>query len=100
MAASCAARRGTVLGSYELLDCLGSGSMASVHLARARGSLGFERLVSVKVLHPSLARDMSFREMFMHEARTTSWIRHPNVVPIFDIGEAAGFVYFGMEYVR
>jgi eukaryotic-like serine/threonine-protein kinase len=91
---------GTKLGPYELVHRLGSGSMASVHLARTRASWGFDRLVSIKVLHPELARQPSFVRMFMDEARITASISHPNVVSILDIGEAEGLPYFAMEYVR
>src|SRR5215472_7545771 len=97
-------RKGTVLGRFQVLNCLGSGSMATVHLARTHGSWsgtwGFDRLVSLKVLHPDLAKDSRFLQMFMHEARITSWMSHPNIVPLFEIGESDGLAYFGMEYVR
>ena len=57
-----------VLGRYLVLDEIGAGGMASVHLALHLGPLGFRRTVALKRLHPPLAKDADFfAEVFMHE---------------------------------
>ena len=74
--------------------------MATVHLARMEGSAGFEKLVAVKTIHPHLASDRQFVEMFLDEARIASQVNHPNVCTVFDFGEAEGSYYMAMELVQ
>ena len=62
--------------------------MATVYLAIARGASGFGRAVAVKRIHPHLASEREFVEMFLDEARIASRIRHPNVCSVEDFGEA------------
>lgn len=92
----------TLLGRYELIAELASGGMATVFLARRSGVGGFQRLVAIKRLHPHLARDPEFIQMFMDEARVAARIHHPNVVPIVDIetNDDDGTFYLVMEYVE
>ncbi len=90
---------GTRLGRYELLCPLGSGGMASVWTARASGSRGFERIFAVKVLLPFLAADPEMQHLFTQEAEIAAAIRHPNVCPVFDLGEADGHLFMVMEWV-
>ena len=71
---------GAMIGRWEIIKRLGSGGMADVYLARARGEAGFEKLVAVKVMHPHLARNERAVEHFLDEARLPSRISHPNVV--------------------
>jgi serine/threonine-protein kinase len=87
------------VGRYELLVRLASGGMATVHLARARGVAGFERLFAVKLCHPHLLEDPSFVTMFLDEARLAALIRHPNVVATVDVGTEEE-LYMVMEYVE
>ena len=56
-----------------------------MYLARAVGEGGFERLVALKVMHPHLAKDEQFRNMFLDEARLAAGVHHPNVVSTFDV---------------
>lgn len=86
-------------GRYELLTRLGSGGMANVYLARARGPGGFTKLAAVKCIHPHLAQDRSFVEMFLDEARIAAAIDHPNVCSAFDFGEVEGVYYLAMDYL-
>src|SRR5215217_1309389 len=65
---------------FKLLAELGRGGMATVYLAVARGPAGFNKLVVVKCLRPSLAAEAEFLEMFLAEARLAARINHPNVV--------------------
>ena len=70
------------LDRFELIAELASGGMATVFLARLGGVAGFQRLVAIKRLHPHLARDPEFTQMFLDEARLAARLHHPNVVPI------------------
>src|SRR5687768_8935533 len=87
------------LGRYELVYRLASGGMASVFLARATGAAGFEKLVALKRIHPHLAEERDFVEMFLDEARIASRIQHANVCTVFDFGEADGTFYLAMEFL-
>lgn len=86
------------LGRYETLRPIASGGMATVHLARALGAGGFERLVAVKVLHPHIASEPDFVAMFLDEARLAARVRHPNVVATIDVQEAPLFLV--MDYIE
>ncbi len=90
---------GEKLDRFELLAELASGGMATVFLARLLGVAGFQRLVAIKRLHPHLAREQEFIEMFLDEARLAAKIHHPNVVPIQEVGESRGY-YLVMDYVE
>ena len=72
------------IGRYELLQELASGGMATVYVGRMAGAEGFARRVAIKRLHPQLARDPEFLQMFFNEARLAGRIQHANVVPIID----------------
>jgi hypothetical protein len=80
----------------EILQLLGQGGMGAVYQARQPK---LDRLVAVKVLPPEVARDSGFMERFSREARSLARLNHPNIVTIFDFGEADGLFYFTMEYV-
>ena len=58
------------------------------------------RPVALKVLKPALAADDAVRERFLREPRLAAAIRHPNIVPILDAGEADGRPYIAMEYIE
>ena len=87
------------IGRYQLCFELASGGMASVYLARAEGSPGFQKLVALKRIHPHLADEEDYVDMFLDEARIASRITHPNVCSVFDFGEADGEYYIAMEYL-
>jgi len=74
--------------------------MATVYLARLSGVGGFQRFVAIKRLHPHLAREPEFIEMFLEEARLAARIHHPHVVPILEIGSSERGYYIVMEYVE
>jgi serine/threonine-protein kinase len=92
--------RGQVLGRYVLHDEIASGGMASVHLARLLGPVGFSRTVAIKRLHPQLAKDPEFVTMFVDEARLAARVSHPNVVPTLDVVANDGELFIVMEFVR
>lgn len=87
------------IGRYELLIPLASGGMATVYLGRFFGLAGFEKLVAVKVIHPHLAMQKEFVEMFLDEARLSARIHHPNVIEVFEVGEDDGLFFMGVELV-
>ena len=89
-----------VIGRYELVHRLGHGGMATVFLGRATGRAGFEKLVAVKVIHPHLANEPEFVEMFLDEARIAARLHHPHLVQILDADEDDGVFYMVMEYVE
>jgi serine/threonine-protein kinase len=82
-----------------LYDAIASGGMATVHLGRLLGPVGFARTVAIKRLHPHFARDPEFVAMFLDEARLAARIRHPNVVPTLDVVALDGELVLVMEYV-
>jgi serine/threonine-protein kinase len=84
-------------GRYGVERVLGDGAMAKVVLAEDR-ELG--RRVAVKILDERLAADASFRARFAREARAAASLSHPNVVGVFDVGEADGLPFIVMEHVE
>ena len=82
---------------YEILDRLGAGAMGTVFKAR---HLKLSRIVALKVLRPSLARDARYVERLRREARIVAALNHPNIVTGYDLGEEGGYHYFVMELVE
>ena len=85
---------------YQLIAEIASGGMATVYLGLLSGVGGFQRFAAIKRLHPHLAKDGDFVEMFLDEARLAAGIHHPNVVPILEVGPGANGYYLVMEYVE
>lgn len=85
-----------VVGTLSLEAELGRGGMGTVYLAR---DVALDRPVAVKLLDPALASDPEVRARFVAEARTGARLVHPNIVPIYDVGEADDLVWFVMAYV-
>src|SRR4051812_25286397 len=73
------------IGHYRILSSLGAGGMGVVHLAEDE-FLG--RRVALKLLGPGLAESADFRDRFVRESRLAASIEHPNIVPIYEAGEA------------
>ena len=91
---------GAMIGRWEVVRRLGSGGMADVYLAQARGDGGFEKLVAIKVMHGHLARNQRAVDHFLDEARLAARILHPNVVAIQDLGKIGNDYVIVMEYVE
>jgi serine/threonine protein kinase len=89
-----------LLGRYALYDRIASGGMATVHLGRLLGPVGFSRTVAIKRLLPQFAEDPEFVSMFLDEARLAARIRHPNVVPTLDVVSTQGEIFLVMEYIQ
>lgn len=90
---------GSVLGRYELLLPIAAGGMAMVWAARLKGTRGFQKIVAVKTMLPTLSEDDQFERMFLSEASLASQIRHPNAVEILDLGEQDGVLFLAMEWI-
>jgi eukaryotic-like serine/threonine-protein kinase len=88
------------IGRYEVVTPLGTGGMAQVLVARARGPEGLGRLVALKRILPHLSTDPLIVQQFLDEARIGLRLSHPNLVTVYDIGEAQGAYYIAMELVR
>ncbi len=82
---------------YEILAKIGSGAMGTVFKARQK-KMG--RIVALKVLRPSLARNEHFVDRLRREARIVGSLSHPNIVAGYDLGEEGGYHFFVMELVR
>jgi serine/threonine protein kinase len=87
------------LGKYQLLRKLATGGMAEVFLAKTDGPMGFEKMLVIKRILPHLAEDPQFVEMFLGEAKLAARLNHPNLVQLFDFGEAEGSYFIAMEYI-
>ena len=83
-------------GRYRIMRKLGSGGMADVYLAEDE-ELG--RRVAIKILNDRHANDEQFVERFRREAKNAAGLSHPNIVSIYDRGEAEGTYYMAMEYL-
>ena len=90
-------RLGTELAGYRIEALLGRGGMSVVYLAE---DLRLKRKVALKLLAASLADDEAFRERFLEESELAASIDHPNIVPIYEAGEAEGLLFIAMRYVE
>ena len=84
-------------GRYRVVRKLGTGGMANVYLAEDQ-ELG--RRVAIKLLDERHAQDEQFVERFRREAESAAGLSHPNIVSIYDRGEAEGTYYIAMEYLE
>ncbi|MCE2900218.1 MAG: protein kinase domain-containing protein [Gemmatimonas sp.] len=82
--------------TYALEREVGRGGMATVFLAR---DVRYDRKVAVKVLSPELGAVLGM-ERFLSEIRVTATLQHPNLLPLFDSGEANGLLYYVMPFVE
>jgi len=83
-------------GRYKIVRKLGAGGMANVYLAEDQ-ELG--RRVAIKILNDRHANDDQFVERFRREAKNAAALSHPNIVSIYDRGEAEGTYYIAMEFL-
>ena len=88
--------RPVALASYRIERLLGRGGMGEVYLAE---DLRLKRRVALKVLSAEFANDEAFRERFLVESELAASLDHPNVIPIYEADEAAGYLFIAMRYV-
>src|SRR4051812_42770731 len=81
-------------GKYELLAKLGQGGMGTVYQAR---DPVLDRMVALKVVSPKLLAEPDTFSRFQREARAAARLQHPNIVTIFELGEAQGALFIAME---
>jgi hypothetical protein len=90
------ARIGSELAGYRIESVIGRGGMGVVYLA---DHLRLSRKAALKILPPELADDERFRDRFIHESKLAASLDHPNIIDIYDAGEAEGLLYLAMRYV-
>lgn len=88
------------IGRYTVYGEIASGGMATVHIGRMVGEVGFAKLVAIKHLHSHLAKDPEFLDMFLDEVRLAGRIVHPNVVQPLDVVVTGNEVFLVMEYIH
>ncbi len=88
------------LGKYELVHPLGTGGMAQVMVARTVNPGGVSRLVALKRILPSIADDENIVAQFLDEAKLGMRLNHPNLITIYDFGNASGSFFIAMELIK
>lgn len=83
-------------GRYRVDGRIAVGGMATVYRAV---DTRLDRVLALKVMHPTLAADVSFVERFIREAKSIARLSHPNVVGVYDQGADGAYVYLAMEYI-
>src|SRR5580698_3917987 len=87
---------GTKLGPYEIASPLGAGGMGEVYRAR---DTRLDRDVALKILRSEIAGDSDRRARFEREAKTVAALSHPNIVALYEVGNADGVEYTVSELV-
>jgi len=87
---------GSRIAGYQIQELLGRGGMAVVYRA---ADVRLDRQVALKVLAPELTKDEAFRQRFIRESRVGASVDHPNIIPVFEAGEAEGVLFIAMRYV-
>jgi len=86
-------------GSYTLHEELGTGGMASVHLADWQAQGGIRRRVALKRLYRHIADVPELLAMFIDEARLARYLRHPNIAQVYEFGRISGTYFIAFEFV-
>ncbi|CAM4473232.1 serine/threonine-protein kinase [Corallococcus exiguus] len=92
-------KKPTFFGKYLLLERVNVGGMAEVFIAKAFGVEGFERILAIKKILPTMAEDDEFITMFIDEARISVQLNHANIVHIHELGKHEETYFIAMEYV-
>jgi serine/threonine protein kinase len=87
---------GSQIAGYTIEEQIGRGGMAVVYRASDKR---LNRHVALKILAPELASDAGYQQRFLREMRAAAAVDHPNIVPVFDAGEADGALFIAMRYV-
>jgi serine/threonine protein kinase len=94
-----AVRQPIPFGKYVLLERISVGGMAEVFKAKSFGVEGFEKILAIKRILPSMAEDADFIEMFIDEAKICGQLNHANICQIFELGRVGESHFIAMEYV-
>lgn len=92
-------KKPAIFGKYLLLERINVGGMAEVFIAKAFGVEGFERILAIKRILPTMAEDEEFITMFIDEARISVQLNHANIVHIHELGKFEHAFFIAMEYV-
>ena len=87
------------IGRYTVVRQIGSGGMAEVFLARSQWAQGTEKLLVIKKIHPALAQNDRFIDMFVDEARVAMRLNHTNIVQVYTFEQIENDYVLAMEYV-
>jgi serine/threonine-protein kinase len=87
------------LGRYLLIERIGAGGMAEVFRAVTFGAEGFRRVIVVKRIRRELCDAPEFLQMFLDEAKICALLHHPNIVQVYDFGQADGAYFLAMEHI-
>jgi serine/threonine protein kinase len=85
------------LEKYEIVEEIGRGGVAVVYKARHKT---LHNDVAIKVLHQEFTHDPEFVKRFINGARNAARLKHPNIIPVFDVGDEKGYHYIAMEYLQ
>ncbi len=88
---------GDRLGSYEIIESIGSGGLGVVYRSR---HVHLRRTVALKVLHPVWTSTPEFVERFREEGRVMAMLEHPNILRVYDAGEADGHFYLATQLLE
>ncbi len=87
---------GKKLGSYEIIELVGKGGMASVYRAFQPS---MNRDVAIKIISQSISENPAFVQRFKNEAQLIAQLEHPHILPVYDFGEQDGMLYIVMRYM-
>src|SRR6185436_8043951 len=88
---------GDTFGRYRILKTLGEGAMGSVYLAL---DMQLQRKVALKIPKVNPKEQSRFIERFLREAQAAATLTHPNICPVYDVGEIGGVHYITMAYIE
>jgi tRNA A-37 threonylcarbamoyl transferase component Bud32 len=86
-------------GKYFLTEKLATGGMAEIYLGKLLGPGGFEKQLVIKQIHPRLAAEKHFVDLFVAEAKTLVGLTHGNIVPVYELGLVDDTYFIAMEYI-
>ena len=92
-------RQAIPFGKYLLLDRISVGGMAEVFKAKSYGVEGFEKVIAIKRILPSMGEDRDFIKMFIDEAKIAGQLAHANICQIFELGRIDGAHFIAMEFI-
>ena len=92
-------RQAIPFGKYLLLDRISVGGMAEVFKAKSYGVEGFEKIIAIKRILPTMGEDRDFIKMFIDEAKIAGQLAHANICQIFELGRIDGSHFIAMEYI-
>jgi len=89
--------KGTMVSHYRIVEKIGAGGMGEVYLAE---DTELDRKVALKFLPPHLCQDEDCRKRFKREAQAAAKLDHPNIVPVYEVGDFKGRPFFAMAHIE